>query len=111
MKKLTLLLLCLTFAANAAKLEVDQMTLIENYDLKFILESSSSQLSHIELDCQSFFQKVDFFDENGQVSSENFISINECEYLYQQTYSCLKKQKSKCFDSDFLFRDSCDCED
>lgn len=111
MKKLILLPLLIVCAANAAKLEVDQMSLQENYELKFILLANKPNTGHIELDCQSFFKKVDFFDQYGKMLSENFISINECEYLYEQTYSCLQKNKVKCISTEFLFRDSCNCEE
>lgn len=97
-------------AANAAKLEVNQMTPQEDYNYKFILEAQQPSAGHIELDCQSFIHKADFFNQEGKILSENFISINECEYLYEQTYNCLKKNEVKCIDSDYLFREGCGCD-
>ena len=111
MKKLLLLPLFLCTIAFATTLEVEKMTPEENFELRFLLEGSRKSEGHVTLDCQSFFHKVDFFDSNGKITSENFISINECEYLHQQTVTCLEKAKKKCFDSEFLFYDGCDCQD
>lgn len=111
MKKLILLPLLLSSIAFATTLEVNKMTLEENFELRFLLEGPPTKTEgHVILDCQSFFQKIDFFDSKGKITSENFISINECEYLYQQTVKCLQKEKRKCFDSEFLFYDECGCE-
>lgn len=111
MKILILLPLLLSSLAFASTLEVEKMTAEENFELRFRLVSSQKSDGHAILDCQSFFQKLDFFDSKGEVTSENYININECEYLHQQTVQCLLKEKKKCFDSDFIFYDACECEE
>ena len=111
MKKLILLPLLYCSLALATTLDVEKMTTDENFELRFLLEGSQQSEGHVVLDCQSFFQKIDFFDSNGKITSENFISINECEYLHEQTVSCLQKEKKKCFDSEFIFYDECDCQE
>ena len=77
----------------------------------FNLETNKKESGHISLDCQSFIQKVDFFDKKGSLYSENYISINECQYLYNQTLKCLKTNKQKCFNPDYIFNTDCECSE
>ena len=110
MKKTILLALFLSTSVFATTLDITKMTLEENFELRFLLEGTTPNTGHIILDCQSYFQKVDFFDGAGTAISENVISINECEYLYDVVNKCLLQNKVKCFDTDHLFNDECGCD-
>jgi len=81
-----------------------------DFESMFKISSDQDLSNHAILDCQSFFQKMDFKDKDGQLIFENVISINECEYLYDNITACIKESKTKCIDSDDLYNESCECK-
>jgi hypothetical protein len=108
MKKTCLLLLFFSLTTFANTLNVEQMTTVRGFDLSFKL-SPSTPNGHIVLDCQSYFQKLDFYNQSSHLIFENYITIDECQELYLNTKSCLEKQGNKCFDSNNIFDESCSC--
>lgn len=109
MKKLILLTLILSSQAMAISLEVSKMNLEEDFQLKFKLSSDNQKDGHAILDCQSYFQKIDFYDKDDKIVSDNVISIGECEYIHDVIAQCLAANKDKCLDSEDVFNDSCEC--
>lgn len=83
---------------------------MSGFDGIFILTNGSSNQGEVHLDCQSYFQKLDFYDEKSQLLFENYISLSECEYLYKNFSNCLQKEKIKCIDSDDIFNENCQCQ-
>lgn len=109
MKKLIVLLTFMSSLSIAQTISIDKISSKPGFELMFILENKANSQGHISLDCQSFLQKFDFFDQDGQIYSENYISINECEYLYENTLRCLDSSAVKCFDPEDIFNDDCHC--
>ncbi len=109
MKKLILFLLFISTYSIAQTIDVTKIVQKEEFGLMFKLENERHPDGHISLDCQSFLQKIDFFDSSGNLYSENYIDINECEYLFRQTQKCIETQAVKCFDPDYIFNNSCEC--
>ena len=114
MKKLSVALLliqCLNLSVWAQEVEIDRITVMQGFDIRFKLDHSAQSEEYIILDCQSFFQKFDFYNKQNNLLFENYITINECEFLYQKTISCLKEHKRKCFNSDDIFSQDCECSE
>ena len=109
MHKIFAFLLFLSLPLWAQIISIDEIKPVSGYTAKFSLEDSTSN-DFVILDCQSFFQKADFHDRNGKLTSENFITIGECEYLFNITNTCLANGQVKCFDADYLFNDECPCQ-
>ena len=86
----------------------DKMTTVDNLDANFIMDNSNNSDYFANLDCQSFFQKFDFY-ENDQLITENFLTISECEFIYKETLQCFQDGKSKCFSTESIFKTGCDC--
>ena len=77
----------------------------------FKLTHSKDEGHYAILDCQSFFQKMDFYtpsDSNGIVL-ENFITMDECEEIYSNIKWCFEQNKNKCFDPNAVLMQSCEC--
>lgn len=86
----------------------DQIATVEDLDANFIMDNSNNSDYFANLDCQSFFQKLDFY-ENDQLITENFLNISECEFIYGEILQCFKEGKSKCFSTENIFKQGCDC--
>ena len=43
------------------------------------------------------------------MTSENYISYDECEYIYKATLNCLNTIGIKCVDKDDIFSEECEC--
>ena len=107
--KFCIILLCfLSLEVFAFKIEFNKIELEQQWDAKFLLSSSKHKAEGI-LDCQSFFNKLDFYSASGQLISENFVFPDECEEIYSRTIYCLENYGSQCFDSQNIFNNSCDC--
>lgn len=106
------ILLTLLFSINTFGyvINVNSIKVEPTFEIRFNLYSDQSTDASAVLDCQSFFKKIDFFDKKGLLVSENYITMGECEYLYEQTMSCLDKSLNKCLDSDYIFSDTCSCD-
>lgn len=107
MKKIISLMTLSCSLAFGIQMNITSIQAIEDFDARFLLTSSQENQS-VVLDCQSFFQKIDFFVDD-EIQSENFISINECEWLFDKTRACLRRNREVCLDSDDLWSDSCKC--
>ncbi len=101
--------LLFSYNAMAYHFEFNNISVVPEFDINFTLNSDEHDKYYANLNCQSFIKKFDFFDKNDQLIFENYISIGECEYLYQQTMQCLDNDIPKCFDPSDLFKASCDC--
>lgn len=109
MKKLILLCTFLSLNISVAKTyNVDHIKNLSDFYGVFIL-TSKSQSEKIKLDCQSYFQKLDFLDANDNIIFENYITYGECEYLYENFNQCLSTEKAKCVDSEDIFNQDCSC--
>ncbi len=112
MKFIVLLLVSISaLAASDVVYEVkyDSLELIEEFDYNFSLTSSEEPLARVNLDCQSFFKKYDFYQEN-QLVVEHYISVNECEALYYNFFLCIQDNGYKCIDASDPYRQECDCK-
>ena len=108
MKKLILLMM-LANTALAYQLNITQMTKYPNYEVNFKLTGQDIPY-YAQLNCQSFFQKFDVYSKDHKLLNENYISIGECEYIYNNLSQCLATHKTKCIDTADLFNPSCSCE-
>ena len=96
--------------AFAKQYEFNQLSTFEGFDLRFRLDHDVEHTDEAVLDCQSFIQKFDFYDDQGNLHFENVININECQYLHNQVVTCFDNNQPKCFDTDNIFKDSCLCD-
>ena len=111
MKKIILLTtLLIQSYSHAETFQYDSISNFEDFDGIFILSNTHDDSRKIKLDCQSYFQKVDIFDRQNTMLSENYITYGECEYLYKTITECLETENSKCVDSEDIFNSSCKCQ-
>lgn len=107
------LLLSMTTNVFAAEYRIDQFELRDGFDFSFILSHSKDKQYFINIDCQSFFQKMDFYQRQkgkDMLVKEYFITINECENIMQATDQCLKETGLACFNTDEEYF-GCECLD
>lgn len=111
MKKNILLLTIFTYnLAFAETFSFDQFAKYQDFDAMFMLTKQNDLSVKVKLDCQSYFHKVDILDSTNNILSENYISIGECEYLYNNFTRCIATEQIKCIDTDDIFNESCKCE-
>ena len=108
MKKYILLVLVLLPSAFAYQFKIVSSKVVPNYDINFELELTNAS-EYGRLDCQSFFKKLDFFSSDNQLISENYISIDECEYIYNNIQSCIAQNSTKCIEEGDILNTSCKC--
>lgn len=107
--KIILLVIFISFPAWSIEREFNQ---IENYNGQYGMFklSHSKENNHFAiLDCQSFFQKMDFYTANDDIVLENFITMDECEEIYSNIKWCFEQNKNKCFDPNTVLMQSCEC--
>jgi len=104
-----IILLLLSNLAIAETFEFNRMDSFADFEIKFLLTHETDNSNQAVLDCQSFIQKLDFFDEQGSLVSENVIDITECEQIYNNTVSCFNNKQNKCFDTEDIFNTACVC--
>lgn len=104
-----LTLLCANVSAQTKQFTVDRMSILPDFTQSFLLTNSKPNSYYGILDCQSFFQKLDFYDLDGLLITENFITINECIQFYEVTARCIEKNNTKCFDMSDIFSPNCNC--
>jgi len=107
------ILLIILFMYSHAYTETFNYTVMENvegFDGIFILSNPNDDARKLQLDCQSFFHKLDIHDKNNNLLSENFISFGECEFLFENFNSCLNQDKIKCVDTEDMFNLDCECK-
>ena len=92
-----------------ANFDVDQIEIIPTFDVNFLLTNSEDDRYYINLNCQSFFQKLDFYAQDGSLLDENYITIQECEQVYLNTLQCLETDQHKCLDPNDFLNPNCDC--
>ncbi len=102
-------LLFFSFCINANEIKINQMVLMDNFHAKFHLKSTKKDSPSIVLDCQSFINKLDFYDKNQMKTSDNIIGNDECETMYNHVNRCLDSKGIKCFDPMNINIDSCGC--
>lgn len=105
----TILSLMLAGGVNAKTVTIDTLEPYEFFDYRFISEDIGNPKKFIDLDCQSFLHKLDFY-ENDEIISENYVSVSECQYLFETFHSCIKEVGFMCVDSGNLFKSFCDCQ-
>lgn len=112
MKKILLPTLCLLYSisTNALQLNIKSMDNYESFEAMFVLTDPAKLSAYAFLDCQSYFQKFDFKNKDGKIIHENYITINECEYLFDNIRSCLKNHQNKCVSSEDIFNQDCNCQ-
>lgn len=81
-----------------------------NFEGMFRLNDPEKAHAHAILDCQSFFQKLDFKNSEDSLHQEYYITQSECKYIYDVIQMCLEKQQSKCLDSEDIFNPTCQCQ-
>jgi hypothetical protein len=108
--KFIIILLLISNIAIAEQFEFNRMDSFDDFELKFLLTSDTAHDKQAVLDCQSFINKFDFFDDQGQLKYENFININMCEQIYINTMKCFDNNENKCFDSDDILDQNCLCD-
>lgn len=112
MKKQTLILIlaCFSsFAVIASSNIVNQISNYDDFEGVFKITNTKSTNYHYVLDCQSYFNKLDLFDQNNQLQEELFISSGECAYLWENINQCITDKGSKCLNSGDIFNSSCSC--
>lgn len=95
--------------ANAYTNEYSNIEVHPEFEVKFLLTHETDHEDAIVLDCQSFLNKIDFFDSHDQLISENFIDIHQCEEIYLNTMSCFDQGLPKCIKPEDIFSKSCNC--
>ena len=110
MKKYYLLLLLFSLSAFANTLNIEKMSTMSGFEIAFKLTPFNQTGGHIVLDCQSYFHKFDFYDQDNKLAFENYITIDECKDLFLNTKSCLSEQGKKCFDPNNIFDTNCGCK-
>lgn len=93
----------------AAQYTIDTMTVVPDYDANFYLKHSQNQSFYFNLDCQSYFNKIDLYNSAGDLVIENYISTGECYYLWENINECIAKEGGKCLDTEDVFNPSCQC--
>ena len=76
----------------------------------FKLSDPEKDRFHAILDCQSYFQKLEFKSAENEMYQEYYITQSECHALYESIKNCLTVKKNKCMDSNDIFNTSCYCE-
>jgi len=109
MKKL-LLLLIISTPIYAQDYSIDTISVDEDFDINFTLSNSTHSKYSGALTCQNFIKKLDFFDTQGGLLHENYITMEECQEIYDNTLRCFKKSKDKCFDMNNILSILCECE-
>jgi hypothetical protein len=107
--KFILLIILSTIPVWALENEFNQMENYNGHYGMFKLTHSKDDSHYAILDCQSYFQKMDFKDSQGETMAENFITMDECEEIYSNIKWCFQQNKNKCFDSDAVLIQSCEC--
>lgn len=106
-----ILALLISLNANALSIKVNTIEIDPLISGKFKAFSSENlDAGYALIDCQSFFQKADFYNAKSSLLSENYISVHECTEIYANIKSCLKQSKIKCLDSNYLFDTGCECK-
>ena len=95
-------------SVEAAQYDFQRISIEPGFNVKFQLINTTHNLYNGVLDCQSFFQKLDFLAQ-GSLIEEHYISINECEFFYEKINECLTLEEKICFDTTNLFKANCDC--
>jgi len=104
------LLLLFAFSSHSQTLLIDRIEVVPEFDINFILSDSLNDTFYINLNCQYFLQKYDFYHKTGQLIIENYININECAALYENITLCIESSGYKCIDFDNPFEQSCRCK-
>lgn len=104
-----LILILLGIKPLYAQFNIDQMETIASFEANFLLTNTQDDRYYINLNCQSFFQKLDFYTQDGSLLNENYITINECEQIYLNTLACLENAQHKCLNPDDFLNPNCDC--
>ena len=107
MKKILPLLIFILSSSYAGDFHIKKISLDEGFAYNFTLETDNKQ-NFIDLDCQSFLHKIDFY-KNNQIIAENFIDIHECSYIYEVTTNCIEKYQTRCINPENFLSSSCDC--
>lgn len=107
--RIILLLLFFTLPATALEFEYNQIENFQGSYGMFKLTHSKDSQHFAILDCQSYFQKIDFKKTPNETLAENFITMDECELIYGNIKWCFEQNKNKCFDSDAVLLQSCEC--
>jgi len=95
--------------AYANKYEIHQMELQDGFDAKFELKTSEPNIKKIELDCQSFFSNLFILNISNQIEIDFYLSIEECEIIYENISGCLNQNKKACLKLDNVFEQKCEC--
>lgn len=107
--KIILLLILFTQPVHALQFEFNQIESYQGSYGMFKLSHSKNEDFFAILDCQSYFQKMDFKEVPNITLAENFITMDECESIYGNIKWCFEQNKNKCFDSDAVLLQSCEC--
>ena len=107
--KMLLILLMLTSSLFSIETEFDSMS---NPELEAVwnLENSYDGTISAVLDCQSFFHKLDFIHNPSGEVSENFISFDECKFVYDKVSNCLETEGFVCLETDDILAEGCYCK-
>lgn len=107
--KYILLIIFFTLPVQALQFEFNQIENLDgNYGM-FKLTHSKDDINFAILDCQSYFQKIDFKKVPNINLAENYITMDECESIYGNIKWCFEQNKNKCLDSDAVLLQSCEC--
>lgn len=104
------IILLISFPLFAQQYTFDTISTYPEFEVNFKLEQTSGDKYFGQLNCQGFFKKIDFYGKSGKLIDENYISLNECEYLYNNITQCFSEKKSKCIDINDIFDQSCSCQ-
>ncbi|MBT4792646.1 MAG: hypothetical protein HON90_13820 [Halobacteriovoraceae bacterium] len=102
-------LLLLSFPLFANQLQVDSIESMPGLEANFTLKDTSDDSFSGNLNCQSFFKKLDLYDIHEQMVSENYLTMQECRFFYNSITKCIDSGQYKCIDFDNLFNNSCSC--
>lgn len=100
--------LFLNFTAFSVQRSFDHFERLKGFDYMFMLVKEDHDYFGI-LDCQSYFNKLELYDEKSEIEEDQVIYRYECEYLFRKIDRCLLNKKRVCLDTDDLWLESCEC--
>ena len=92
---------CLLILTSLNTLAVD--VYIEDYlttDMDYVFEMKDSQFEKVTLDCQSFINGVNFY-EDGKIAATFILDLGECEDIHYKIYTLREDGKLPILSLDF----------
>lgn len=99
----------LATASLSETVTFEHLSKVEHFDLRFLGIDAEDGQKFIDIDCQSFLHKLDFY-QDGQLTFENYISERECAEILETFGACIEEEGFMCVDSKDIHKFYCECE-